>query len=421
MLATPELIAAEAQVRRLAEALPRYCEKASLYHGRKRSSGGDTWNPLERWQELPLITKQDIRRNFPHNFLPPGQDLEELLERSALELEHTSGTSEQRTPLLLPWGWWAQQERRAMALNSLVDALLNDEPEARRVTINSPVCSGDICYTGVPSRSDRVVGTALHLSLSRFPFLWGEAELARMARETVEWQPRFLDVDPAYGVVFALYCEKHGIRFPSLRFVLCSYEFLSTVHRRVLRRVFQVPVLNLYGSTETGHLLMEDERGEMKPSLETAFLEIHKPGPDGVGDLVVTTLTNDFMPLIRYRIGDLVQARPQAYQTRYTVHGRAADAFHLCIGRRVTTFQVDACFEAVPGIAHYQLIERCAGPWSLRFVTEGKGPEASELRALQGTLTDLLCLSEPPELRPADMLVPESSGKFRLGYPRASV
>lgn len=27
----------------------------------------------------------------------------------------------------------------------------------------------------------------------------------------------------------------------------------------------------------------------------------------GIGDLVVTTLTNDFMPLIRYRIGDLVE------------------------------------------------------------------------------------------------------------------
>ena len=29
--------------------------------------------------------------------------------------------------------------------------------------------------------------------------------------------------------------------------------------------------------------------------------------PDGVGDLVVTTLTNDYMPLLRYRIGDLAR------------------------------------------------------------------------------------------------------------------
>ena len=177
-------------------------------------------------------------------------------------MEQTSGTSEERTPLLLGRGWWAEQEDRALRLNPLVAAVLDEFPQARRVTINSPVCSGDIRYTGVPSRADRVVGNALFVSLSRYPFLWSEAELERMAAEAAEWQPQFLDVDPVYGVVFARYCERRGIRLPSLRFILASYEFVSVVHRRILERAFGVPVFNLYGSTETGHLLMENERGE---------------------------------------------------------------------------------------------------------------------------------------------------------------
>ena len=161
------------------------------------------------------------------------------------------------------------------------------------------------------SREQRTFGNALFVNLARIPFLIGEAELLHMAAEISDWSPQFLDVDPVHGARFALYCEQHGIKFPSLKFILCSYEFVSVVHRRILARVFGVPVFNLYGSTETGHLLMENERGEMKPSYDTAFLEIVDADARGIGDLVVTTLTNDYMPLLRYRIGDLAERHDQ--------------------------------------------------------------------------------------------------------------
>ena len=70
------------------------------------------------------------------------------------------------------------------------------------------------------------------------------------------------------------FCERNGIRFPSVRIVIRSYEFVSLVHRRILARVFGVPVFNLYGSMGTGHLLIENESGEMKPSYDTAMLEV---------------------------------------------------------------------------------------------------------------------------------------------------
>lgn len=419
MLATPELIAAAGQRDRLAQALPRYRQEIPLY----RSMEGRTGDvPLPgsdgSWQRLPLITKQDIRRGFPDNFLGADQDLDDLVEREVLELEHTSGTSEERTALLLPKGWWAEQERRALDLNATAAALLADEPAARRVTISSPVCSGDICYTGVPSRSERIVDNTLYLSLSRLPFLWGEAELDRMVAETLEWDPRFLDVDPVYGLVFALHCERRGIRFPSLRFILCSYEFLSRVHRRIFQRVFKVPVFNLYGSTETGHLLMEDEHGRMRPSMETAFLEVLEPDSQGIGELIVTTLTNDYMPLIRYRIGDLVQAHEAGCGTHYTLHGRALDAFHTPDGRRVATLEIDRCFEQTTGIAHYQLVQRQPGPWLLRYLPDPQADGSAHLPQLQRQLTALLGFSTPIELKASDVLMPESSGKFRLGYPQ---
>jgi phenylacetate-CoA ligase len=298
-----------------------------------------------------------------------------------------------------------------------VASVLDEFPEARRVTVNSPVCSGDICYSGAPSRADRIVGNALFVSLSRYPFLLGEAELARMAAEAVEWQPQFLDVDPVYGVLFALYCERRGIRLPSLRFILGSYEFVSVVHRRILERVFGVPVFNLYGSTETGHLLMEVGRGEMRASLDTALLEALNTDSQGVSELVVTTLTNDFMPLIRYRIGDLAERHERPYYTSYVLHGRAKDAFTVSDGRRVTTWQVDQCLTDLAGIAHYQLCERTGGEWLLRFVPDITAPRAEDMAELRQRLAHLLGVSGKLAVQQTDLLVPESSGKFRLGYP----
>ena len=377
MLATPELLQQAAQpqhvidmISHCAAQVPIYRERKVAFPGKELALGS---TDLRRW---PLITKADIRRGFPANFLSAGAGLEELLDRQIIELEHTSGTSEERTPLLLPRGWWADQEVRALNLNAKVAEVLSKNPQAKRATINSPVCSGDIRYSGVPSRDDRIVGNTLFVSLSRYPFLWGDRDFERMAAEILEWEPEFLDVDPVYGVVFALYCERKAIRLPSIRFVLCSYEYVSRVHRVILERSFGVPVFDLYGSTETGHLLMEDEAGQMRPSLETAFLELLATDRQGIGDLVVTTLTNSFMPLIRYRIGDLVERFENPYGTRYVLHGRAADAFMIPSGQRITTRQVDQCFAETSGIAHYQLIQRGGGQWNIRFVPDGCGLRA---------------------------------------------
>lgn len=419
MLATAELIAQTNQQYRLAEVLPRWLRAVPLYQpwaGRLQPE--TAWRmPAEALQELPLITKEHIRRDFPRNFLSPHVDLLELLEREIVELEHTSGTSQDRTPLLLEKGWWARQEERALRVNGLVANVLDAYPEARRLALSSPTCNGDICYKGIPSLDERTLGQTLVASLSRQPFLWSEAELARIAEEALAWQPRFLDLDPVYGVRFALYCERRQIQLPALQFIICSYEFLSVAHRRILQRVFQVPVFNLYGSTETGHLLMEDEHGQIRPSFETAFLEMLPVDARGVGELVVNTLTNDYMPLLRYRIGDLVEPRPDTHRTAYRLHGRAADALTRADGTRATVGQIDECFAGLEGIAHYQLREQKPGHYALWFVPEADGLNPATGRELQARLAQLLQTTNPISLRATDMLLAQSSGKFRLTHP----
>lgn len=410
MLATPEIIRETGQRAQLEELLPRW-RAVPLY--REALARADCPRAdFDCFQRLPLMAKPELRNNFPHNFLPAGESLDRLLAENLIELEHTSGTSAERLPVIFGRGWWDAQEARALRRNAFVARVLDAQPSARRATITSPACNGLTCPTVWMSRAQRTFGNALFVNLARVPFLLREAELLHMAAEIADWAPQFLDVDPVHGARFALHCEQHGIEFPSLKFILASYEFVSVVHRRILERVFGVPVFNLYGSTETGHLLMENEHGAMLPSGDTAFLEIVAPDARGVGELIVTTLTNDYMPLLRYRIGDLVERQVQPGGTAYVVHGRVRDALRSGDGRRVTTWQVDQGFAGVAGIAHYELREEERGRWALRFVAENDGPTETELRDLTGRLRELL--QSPVETIRLPTLLPAASGKFRL-------
>jgi phenylacetate-CoA ligase len=412
MLATLGSIRESEQIAQIEERLPVWCA-VPLYRdslARVNCQRAD----FDCFQRLPVMAKPEMRHNFPQNFLPAGQTLDSLLEQNLVELEHTSGTSSERLPVIFARGWWNAQEERALRLNSLVAKVLDENPHARRATITSPSCNGLSCPTVWMSRDQRTIGNALFVNLARIPFLISEAELLHMAAEVADWSPQFLDVDPVHGARFALYCEQHGLNFPSLKFILCSYEFVSVVHRKILVRVFGVPIFNLYGSTETGHLLMEDERGEMKPSYDTAFFEIVDVDARGIGDLVITTLTNDYMPLLRYRIGDLAERHVQPYENHYTVHGRARDALAARDGQRVTTWQVDQCFVEASGIAHYELRQDENGECVLRFVPDGTGPTERELLRVTVRLEALLQLSAEIKTEVMPVLVPAASGKFRL-------
>ena len=329
-------------------------------------------------------------------------------------MEHTSGSSDERTPVLFGRGWWNEQEARVLRLNPFVAKVLDEHPAARRATLTPPVCNGLVCFSNWHSQSARTVDQTLFVNLARIPFVLAEKEFARMASEIFEWSPQFLDLDPVHGAWFALYCERSGLRFPSVRFILCSYEFVSVVHRRIIERVFGVPVFNLYGSTEAGHLLMQNERGDMEPCPENAHYEIVAPDERGIGDLVVTTWTNEVMPLLRYRTGDLAQRSGSPDAPHYLIHGRSRDGWRRRDGHRVTTLEMDQCFQGVAGIAHYQLRQTAPDVGQLQFVPDRIPPSAGELKLVTSRLEELLQLPHRivPEL--VEKLPPLASGKFRL-------
>lgn len=368
--------------------------------------------PEVRLADLPRITKSQLREHSPEGFLPSGLSVEDLLARGLIEEESTSGTSGASVRVVFGKTWWAEQELRALRRNPFVAGCFGDRTSLRRAVLTTPGCSGVSCYHRWLNLEQRTLGDSRYVNQTRIPFSLGDEKLAVMADEVADWEPAFLDVDPVHGAWFALHCERHGRRFPSLRFILTSYEFTSVAHRASMERVFGVPVIDLYGSSETGHLLVQSD-GVMRPSPETALLESTNPG--GVGELLVTTLTNPHLPLLRYEIGDYVEAVAGGY----LVHGRKRDALRAADGRLLTTRQIDAAFAGLRGIAHYQLRQRADGSAHLSVLPER---DADPLLDAQATLGARLAglLGAPVTSEAVALLTPEDSGKFRLTLREAA-
>ena len=362
--------------------------------------------------DLPRITKSQLREHSPEGFLSAGLTVETLLARGLIEEESTSGTSGASVRVVFGKTWWAEQELRALLRNPFVAECFGDRTSLRRAVLTTPGCSGVSCYNRWLNLEQRTLGDSRYVNQTRIPFSLGDDKLAVMADEVAAWEPAFLDVDPVHGAWFALHCERHGRRFPSLRFILTSYEFTSVTHRAIIERVFGVPVIDLYGSSETGHLLVETD-GIMRPSPETALLE--STSAVGIGELLVTTLTNPYLPLLRYEIGDFVERSPDGYR----VHGRKRDALRGAEGRTLTTRMVDQIFLGVGGIAHYQLRQKTDGSAHLFLLPETVGDSLGSAQAqLTAELSELLGAAVTAES--VSLIAPEDSGKFRLTVREAA-
>ena len=115
-----------------------------------------------------------------------------------------------------------------------------------------------------------------------------------------------------YGSAIAALADSaldEGIDPYELRAVIVSGDTLLPGMRISIEKYFQCKCFNHYGQSEGVAMAMECEHGRMHVIPMVGIIEIvGKDGlpcrPGEVGEIVTTSLLNDSMPLIRYRIGD---------------------------------------------------------------------------------------------------------------------
>jgi len=176
---------------------------------------------------------------------------------------------------------------------------------------------------------------------------------------------------------------------PRLRSVETSAELLTADARRDIERAFSCQVLDRYGCREAGVISHECGAGRgWHINTETVWLET-----DADGHLLVTTLQNYSMPLIRYRNDDLAElgselcpcGRGLPLMTR--VVGRRSDIIRSPSGKAIHGEFFTHLFYGAPGVKEFQVVQKRSDDLLIRVVA---GPEfdAGQRRRIESTIRE---------------------------------
>lgn len=117
-----------------------------------------------------------------------------------------------------------------------------------------------------------------------------------------------LMADPTWLLSLTDACRSAGDA-PQLKLIYCGGDRLPEATRRYAESIWRCPVLQGYGTTETGGVLATEcfHREGLHVDAFNLIVEIVEPDANGFGELVVTTLNRRVMPLIRYRTRDVTR------------------------------------------------------------------------------------------------------------------
>ena len=122
-------------------------------------------------------------------------------------------------------------------------------------------------------------------------------------------QPTVLISVPS--IILRMLGEQSISTLDSVHTVIHIGEGMSPATRNRVGALFGAEVYSYYGSSETSGLGIEcSARAGIHLMSSRHYFEIDSENqPDGSGDLIVTTLEQYGLPLLRYRLGDLVRVR----------------------------------------------------------------------------------------------------------------
>ena len=145
----------------------------------------------------------------------------------------------------------------------------------------------------------------------------GPGNTARQIKLAKDFKTRILTGVVSYGIRILEFMQEQKTSLPDLKIGIFGAETFSDSMKAHLRGGFGIDVFDIYGMTETGGigtLGMDCPAHDGTHVWEDHYIvEIvdpvtHKVLPDGEsGELVVTSLTREAIPVIRFRTGDLTK------------------------------------------------------------------------------------------------------------------
>ncbi|KQM10732.1 phenylacetate--CoA ligase [Methanomassiliicoccales archaeon RumEn M1] len=267
-----------------------------FYHDRMKAANvhPDDIRSLDDIVKLPFMYKKDLRDNYPDKMFMGGQD--ELVRYHV-----SSGTTGKPTVV----GYtqhdldnWAVSVARALTSIGL----------GRKDIIQ--ISYGYGLFTG---------GLGLHYGAERIGATVVPASVGNTERQIElihDLKVSAICCTPSYMLHLAETAERMGVdinRDTRLRTAVLGAEPWSEKMRNRIQELTGVKAYDIYGTSElSGPLFTEcTEQNGIHVWGDLAYVEVLDPetgeqlGPGETGELVVTMLQKEALPMVRYRIGDL--------------------------------------------------------------------------------------------------------------------
>ncbi|HNW91325.1 MAG TPA: AMP-binding protein [bacterium] len=261
----------------------------------------------------------------------------------------------------------------------------------------------------------------------------GAGNTQRQLRLARDFHTRVLTGVVSYGLRCLEVLEETGGRLPDLQIGMFGAETFSEALKEKFRTAFGLEVFDIYGMTETGGvgtLGMDCPAHDGIHLWEDHYLaEIIDPAtgnrvPDGTaGELVVTSLTREALPVIRFRTGDCTRIVSRARCACGRTHLRLApvtgrvDDMLIIKGVNFFPRQVEQALMAIPGVGNnWQIIiEENCGVRDVRVNVEAAPAVTGYL--VEKALKEALGFSPKGDVFPLGAL-PRQEGKAQRVFHR---
>ncbi len=340
------------QLKRLKHTVKHAFENNNFWKNRLASADvhPDDIKSLEDISKIPFMVKNDFRDNYPLKLLCTER-------REVVRLHGSSGTTGKPTIVAYTRNdidMWAEAVARSLAIAGVT----SDD------TVQ--VAYGYGLFTG---------GMGAHYGAERLgamviPISGGMTN--RQIQIIEELRPEAMMVTPSYMVNIAEAMEKMGQdpRKTSLRVGIFGAEPWTNEMRRHIEERFDMDALDIYGLSEVVGPGVAQEAVASKGGLtfweDLFYPEIINPEtgevlPDGEqGELVITTLMKEAMPVLRYRTGDITRILPGDVRSMRRIEKITARNDDMIILRGVNIYPslLEEQIMKVPGLSSNYLIER---------------------------------------------------------------
>jgi phenylacetate-CoA ligase len=329
-------------------------ERVAFYRDALGTAGltAATFRSLEDVARLPFTTKAHLREHYPFGlFAVPRAELRRIHASSGTRGKPTVVGYTQQDLLV-----WREMMARSLAMGGA------------RPGDMIQVAYGYGLFTGGLGFHDG----AEHLGCTVVPVSSGNT--LRQIMLLLDFRPQGLACTPSFAlhIADAMAEAGHDVRALGLRYGLFGAEPWTDAMRRELESRYGFVATDFYGLSEVIGPGVAAECAEAREGLhvnedhfwpEVIAPTTGEPLPAGTeGELVLTSLTKEALPVLRYRTGDVTALDPSPCRCGRTtariarIKGRTDDML-VIKGVNVYPSQVEAALLTLPELApHYQLV-----------------------------------------------------------------